>query len=100
MKNFIRLKSSRKCAEYAFFDLPKHMADPIFVKHKLPVIVLRDLGRVGCDYFIVICRVKAEDVPMFEQCMKELRNAMLVCGRRDYDDFCAEMGTMIEKGCA
>lgn len=100
MKNYIRLKSSRKYAEYVFFDLPEHKADHIFVKHKLPVIFIRDLGRAGYDYFIVICRIRAEDISVFEQCMKELCNAMLICGRRDYDDFCAEMGTMIEKGCA
>lgn len=100
MKNYIRLKSSRKYVEYAFFDLPEHKADPIFIMHKLPVIFLRNLGRAGYDFFIVICRIKAEDTSVFEQCMKELRNAMLICGRRDYDDFCAEMGTMIEKGCA
>lgn len=100
MKNYIRLKSRKGYAEYAFFDLPEYKADHIFIQHKLPVVFLKDLGRAGYDYFIVICRVKIEDAELFKQCMTELRNAMLVCGRRDYDDFCAEMGTMIEKGCA
>ena len=100
MKNFIRLESRKKYAEYAFFDLPEYKADHIFIQHKLSVKSLKDLGRAGYDYFIIICRVKSEDAELFEQCMAELRNVMLVCGRRDYDDFCAEMGAMIEKGCA
>lgn len=100
MKNYIRLESRKRYAEYAFFDLPEYKADHIFIQHKLPVKFLKDLGRAGYDYFIIVCRVKAEDATVFEQCMAELRNAILVCGRTDYDDFCAEMGAMIEKGCA
>lgn len=100
MKNYIRLKSRKGYAEYAYFDLPEYKADHIFVKNQLRIKILNELGRAGYDYYIVVCRVKREDAELFEKCMAELRNAMLVCGRRDYDDFCAEMGSMIEKGCA
>ena len=100
MKNFIRLKSRKQYAEYAYFDLPEYKADHIFIKNKLPIKIHRELGRAGYDYFIILCRVKREQAELFEKCMEELRNAMLVCGHRDYDDFCEEMGNLIEKGCA
>lgn len=98
MRNYIRLESRKKNAEYAFFDLPEYKADHIFIQHKLPVKFLRDYGSTGYDYYIVLCRVKVEDAPVFEQCMEELHNAMLICGRRDYDAFCNEIVAMIEKG--
>lgn len=78
--------------------MPEYKADHIFIQPKLSVEFLKDYGSTGYEYFIVMCRVKREDVRLFEQCMAELRNAMLVCGHNDYDNFCAEMGAMIEKG--
>ena len=100
MRNYIRLFSHKDYVEYAFFDLPERQANHIFILHKLSVVFLKEIGRSGFDYFIIVCRVKAEDKAVFEKCIEELRDTMLLCGRTDYDKFCAEMGGVIEKGCA
>ena len=100
MKNYIQLKTLKFYEEFAYFDLKDGLADEVFIKHSLNVKHINQLGRFGYDFHIFICRILRKDIEVFKTCMQELHNEMIICGHSNYDDFCNEMCTMIEKGCA
>ncbi len=88
-KNYwkIRKFSIRYCF-YAFIDVADYLADQLFVKHKVRVSFGGEYCREGCEYLIVLCKVRKKEEKAFTDALKELEKKMLLTGHGDYLDFC------------
>lgn len=84
---------------YMFADIPKYMADDIFINHKLRVHFSREFKKEinGQEYVIIFCKIRKNKKQIFEECMSELKRKMLIFGYDGYQEACDGIGYVIGK---
>jgi len=88
MKNFICFGGFLR-KKYLYFDVPEYLADSLFIKHRVTVHYEKgDWRKEGEPYIAIGCWVKKKDSKRFEEALGELNNKMLLCGHKDYEDWC------------
>lgn len=90
MKNYICF-GGRFRVKYAYFDSHEYSADSLFNKHNLLVKFDDEYAKDGESYRVIFCSIRRKDNEKFKQAMKELYDKMLMCGHKDYEDFCIGM---------
>ena len=93
MKNFFEVYSRNPLRQnYMYLDVPEYLADQIFIRHKLSVkFRKREYGHKDTDVRVIFCSVRKDECEVFEQCMDELYNAVLLTEHKDYAKTCEEL---------
>ena len=87
-KNYLKLDNfSPFKVWYAFIDTKDHLADQLFIRHKVRVYFMGDYQYPDADYQVIICKVKRKDEREFLVALSELAEKMLICGHSDYEVF-------------
>ncbi len=73
---------------YAFIDTPEHLADSLFIRHKVRVRYGQEYTNDQYDYSFIFCKIRKKDEKPFLAALGELSNKMMLCRHLDYDDFC------------
>lgn len=76
---------------YAFVDTKEHLADQLFVKHKVRVYFDGEYAKEGTVYRIIVCRIRKAHAKRFLRALSELPDKMLLLGNKDYVNFCEHM---------
>ena len=80
---------------YMYIDTRDHLADPIFIRHMLPVRFIKHLSKEGTPYQIILCKAPKGRRNDFLSCMEALTRKMLLCGHTDYCSFCMDIQDQI-----
>ena len=73
---------------YAFIDTGDHLADSLFIRHRVRVWYGDEYAHSDSEYRIVFCRIRKRDEGRFLDALGELPNKMILFGHPDYGDFC------------
>lgn len=73
---------------YAFIDVPEHLADSLFIRHKVRVRFGQEYTNDQQGYSFIFCKIRKKDEKPFLEALGELSNKMMLCRHPDYDDFC------------
>ena len=82
---------------YMYIDTKDHLADQIFIRHRLRVFFKGDYGKEGKEYQIILCKASKKRREDFLGCMRELSRNMLLLGHTDYSQFCGQIQELILK---
>ncbi|SFQ51621.1 hypothetical protein SAMN02910358_02601 [Lachnospiraceae bacterium XBB1006] len=97
-KNYLKLDNfSLFKVWYAFIDTKDHLADQLFIRHKVRVYFIEDYQYPDADYQVIICKVKRKDEKEFLVALRELAAKMLLCGHSDYEVFSELLIEKLEK---
>ena len=80
---------------YMFIDTAEHLADQVFIQHKLRIRFKGDYQKEGQRYQIILCKAPKKRRADFMDCMKDLARKMLLLGNTDYCDFCRQIQDQI-----
>lgn len=83
---------------YAYFDTKDYLADNLFIKHKVTVHFMQEYAHDGTEYIVILCKCRKRDSAAFCAALQELPKKMLICGHRDYMEFCKEIKAKAEEG--
>ena len=81
-------KFSFRYQYFTLIDTADHLADQLFIKHKVRVWFGEEYFRADTPFRVIICRCRKRDVVAFMMAISELTNKMLLCGHPDYPAFC------------
>ena len=84
-------KFSFRYQYFALIDTADHLADQLFIKHKVRVWFDEEYSRDDTPFCVIICRCRKRDVVVFMAAARELTNKMLLCGHPDYPAFCDDL---------
>lgn len=76
---------------YAYFDTKEYLADSLFIKHKVRVHYMQEYAHENTGYLVIFCKCRKKDSAAFCSALEELPGKMLICGHRDYTQFCQDM---------
>ena len=76
---------------YAYFDTKDYLADNLFIKHKVRVGFKQEYAHADTEYIVILCKCRKRDSAEFCAALEELPNKMLICGHRDYTEFCEDI---------
>lgn len=87
--NYFDLKKFSLNKKYfAFVDTDQHLADQLFIKHKVRVNFGQEYAMPDTPYRVIMCSITKKDVSGFLAALKELENKMILMGHVDYSEFC------------
>lgn len=98
---YIKLKTSILNPRYEliYLDTPDYLADNIFVNYNIKSIKIKNEFQKNDEKYVIIrCSIKKKDYANFIIAMEELQNKMLLCGHREYPDFCRGFIAALKKG--
>ena len=73
---------------FAYVDTDQHLADQLFIKHKVRVNFGQEYAMPDTSYRVIMCSITKKDVSGFLAALKELENKMILMGHVDYSEFC------------
>lgn len=76
---------------FAYVDTHNYTADSLFNRRNVPVKYEDEYAREGSKYRIIFCRIPRKHRAKFMEALGELPNKMLLCGHRDYEEFCEDI---------
>lgn len=79
-------KPGFRCRYFVFLDVMSSLSERLFRKSGIKVRFLKAYGRDDIPYIAVYCKVRKGCVPSFMETLEELKNNMLICGYRDYEE--------------
>lgn len=79
---------------FMFFDTTSHLADPLFVRHRVRVWFDQEYAKDGFPYLAIFCYVRKKDVSEFLAALEELKNSMILCGHPYYVE---EIGSFMDE---
>lgn len=82
---------------FAFLDVETYAADQLFTQHQVPVHFVREYGKPGCPYRIVLCKVRKRDTGRFCAAMAELPDKLCLLGHADYLEICHTLWENVER---
>lgn len=89
-------KFSLRHEYFAYFDVPRYLADPLFVKREVTVWYDEELGRPDKPYVMIVCHVRKKDAQKFMKALEELKKSMVICGHLDYEETVSEMMNQLD----
>ena len=84
-RNYTKVKTYspfKSC--FCYLDAFPYKADQIFINAKLKVDFQKTLKKGG--YVVVFVKIKKSEVPIFEECMDKLDNALVIQYGKEYMD--------------
>ena len=82
---------------FAFLDVESYVADQLFIQHQVTVHFVREYGKPGCPYRIVLCKVRKRDANRFRAAMAELPGKLRHHGYTDYLEVCRTLWENVER---
>lgn len=82
---------------FAFLDVEPYAADQLLIQHQVTVHFVREYGKPGCPYRIILCKVRKRDATRFRAAMVELPDKLRLLGYSDYLDVCHTLWGNFEK---
>lgn len=76
---------------FAYVDTDQHLADLLFIKHKVRVKFGQEYAMPDTTYRVIMCSIAKKDVSGFLAALKELENKMILMGHVDYSEFCTAL---------
>lgn len=90
--NYFDLKKFSLNKKYfAFVDTDQHLADLLFIKHKVRVNFGQEYAMPDTPYRVIMCSITKKDISGFLAALKELENKMILMGHVDYSEFCTDL---------
>ena len=81
-------KSSLFHRHFAIIDTADHLADQLFIKHKVQVDFGSEFACPDEPYRVILCKCRKRDADAFLEAVCELPGKMLLYGHSDYLTFC------------
>ena len=82
---------------FAFLDIEPYAADQLFIQHQVTVHFVREYGKPGCPYRIILCKVRRRDADRFHAAMAELPDKLRLLGYADYLEVCRALWENAER---
>ena len=82
---------------FAFLDVELYAADRLFTQHQVPIHFVREYGKPGCPYRIILCQVRRRDADRFHAAMAELPDKLRLLGYADYLEVCHTLWEGVER---
>lgn len=82
---------------FAFLDVESYAADQLFIQHQVTVHFVREYGKPGCPYRIVLCKVRKRDANRFRAAMAELPDKLRLLDYTDYLEVCRTLWKNVER---
>lgn len=82
---------------FAFLDAEPYAADQLFIQHQVTVQFVREYGKPGCPYRIILCKVRKRDTGRFHAAMDELPDKLRLLGYADYLEVCRTLWENVER---
>lgn len=79
---------------YAYLDIPKYLADQIFIKNKIKVKFKEEFVKADTPYIVIVCSFNKNDIGKFKTSLRELENKMLIMGHTDYCKISEELNNL------
>lgn len=92
MKNYLKIKRfSLFYYHYAFLDASEHMADQLFIQHKINVKFGPEMTRDDIPYRIIFCKIRKKDKEKFLKSLEKMYDKAILLGYLDYDKYSKEL---------
>ena len=82
---------------FAFLNVEPYAADQLFIQHQVTVHFVREYGKPGRPYRIVLCKVHKRDADRFRAAMTELPDKLRLLGYADYLEVCRTLWENVER---
>ena len=82
---------------FAFLDVEPYAADQLFIQRQVTVHFVREYGKPGCPYRIVLCKVRKRNADRFHAAMTELPDKLRLLGYADYLEVCRALWENVER---
>ena len=82
---------------FAFLDVGTYAADQLFIQRQVTVHFVREYGKPGCPYRIVLCKVRKRNADRFHAAMTELPDKLRLLGYADYLEVCHTLWEGVER---
>lgn len=83
---------------FAYFDTKEYLADNVFIKHEVKVRFMQEYAHEDTEHLVILCKCRKKDSVAFCAALEGLPDKMLICGHRDYLEFCKDIKTKAEDG--
>ncbi len=74
--------------KYIFVDTKEHFYIRHSQRYGIRLRRIREYAKDCTDVRLIFCSVSKKDNPLFHRMLKDIRNSAILCGYKDYDDFC------------
>ena len=82
---------------FAFLDVEMYAADQLCIQHQVTVHFVREYGKPGCPYHVILCKVRKRDADRFRAAMAELPDKLRLLGYTDYLEVCRTLWENVER---
>ena len=82
---------------FAFLDVEMYAADQLCIQHQVTVHFVREYGKPGCPYHVILCKVRKRDADRFRAAMAELPDKLRLLGHTDYLEVCRTLWENVER---
>ena len=82
---------------FAFLDVEPYAADQFFIQRQVTVHFVREYGKPGCPYHVILCKVRKRDADRFHAAMAELPDKLRLLGHTDYLEVCRTLWENVER---
>lgn len=97
VKNYMKLdRWSVGYKFYCFVDTDEHLANQLFIKHNVTVILQQEFEKESTCYRFIFCKVHRFAEADFLLALDELKDKMLHAGHIDYQHFCKNVTEMLD----
>lgn len=83
---------------FTYFDTKEYLADNVFIKHEVRVRFMQEYAHGDTEYLVILCKCRKKDSAAFCAALEELPDKMLICGHRDYLEFCKDIKAKANEG--
>lgn len=95
--NYYILRQKLRNINCIYIDTNQHLADKIFIEHKLKMKFMSDFQNKVNNYEVILVEFPKKKLPTFIECMQELENKLLILGYSDYPAECKELIRLLKE---
>jgi hypothetical protein len=71
-----------------YVDTKDHLSERILSDERIPVSRRQEMVKEDSPFRLLICNIRKKDLERFYNVLETLRNNILICGYRGYDEVC------------
>ena len=87
--NYMKLKKfSLFFSYYVFLDTERHLADQLFIHHKVKVYFKEEFAKKGSPYRLIYCKIRKKEEQPFIAALGEMDKKTLLLGYTEYEEYC------------
>jgi hypothetical protein len=85
--------------KYIYVDTEDHLSERIFANSGIGLSHVKEMIKEDCPFRLIVCWIRKKDAGRFHAGLEKLRNSVLICGYKGYDEIC-DLLKKAEKGAA